>query len=206
MGQLVIIRHGQTEWNAQGKWTGVTEVDLTEKGREEAREAGEIIKDIKFDVVFVAGMRRARQTYEEMCGVMNCDIKPISTDELDERDYGIYTGMNKWELKEKIDPEEFQKIRRGWDTPIPEGESLQQVYERVVPYYQAKILPELQNKKNVLIVAHGNSMRALVKHIENLSPEAIEKVELGTGQVRYYKITRDGHVDDQKILTCGQKA
>jgi 2,3-bisphosphoglycerate-dependent phosphoglycerate mutase len=206
MAWLVIVRHGQTEWNAKGWWTGKTEVDLTEQGREEAREAGAILSDYKFDVVYLSGMRRAEQTYTEMCGPMNCDIKAVRSSALDERDYGTYTGKNKWEIKEQVGEEKFQDIRRGWDTDIPGGESLQQVYERVIPYYENNILPELKEGKNILIVAHGNSMRALVKYVEKLSPEDIENIELGTGQVRCYNLNEQGEVKEMKILSTGQKA
>ena len=117
---------------------------------------------------------------------------------MDERDYGIYTGQNKWEIKKEIGEEQFQKLRRGWNTGIPKGETLEDVYDRVVPYYKTQILPDLEAHKNVLVVAHGNSLRALVKYLDNISNEDIEKLEIATGEIYIYS------VDDQAVIASKQ--
>jgi 2,3-bisphosphoglycerate-dependent phosphoglycerate mutase len=121
-----------------------------------------------------------------------------------ERHYGIHTGKNKWQVKEEIGEEAFQSIRRGWDTPIPEGETLKEVYERVKPYYEEHIKSDLMSSRNVLIVAHGNSLRALVKHLENLNEEEIVSVEIATGEVHCYTLNENGAVIDKVILPLAQ--
>lgn len=184
MAKLFLVRHGESEWNKLGLWTGWTDVSLTEKGREEARQAGEKLKDEKIDVVYVSDLQRAVQTFEEIKKV--CDLKDFeykTSPAIKERDYGIYTAKNKWQIKEEVGEAEFQKIRRGWDTPIPEGESLKDVYDRVVPYYESDIKKDLAAGKNVLVVAHGNSLRALVKYLKNISNAEIPNLEIATGEV-----------------------
>lgn len=184
MAKLFLVRHGESEWNKLGLWTGWTDIDLTEKGKEEARQAGEKLKNEKIDVVYVSDLKRAAQTFEEIKKV--CDLKDFEykvSPAIKERDYGIYTAKNKWQIKEEVGEEEFQKIRRGWDVAIPEGESLKDVYDRVVPYYESDIKKDLEAGKNVLVVAHGNSLRALVKYLKNISEDEIPNLEIATGEV-----------------------
>lgn len=202
MGWLALVRHGNSEWNKLGKWTGWTDVDLTAEGKEEARQAGVALCDLPIDEVHLSKLKRTHQTFAEMAKEMKCDVLPNIDSALNERDYGVYTGKNKWEIKEEVGDEQFNKLRRGWDTPIPEGESLAEVYKRVVPYYKQYILPALKEGKNVLIVAHGNTLRALVKYLESLDEEAIEQVEVGTGEVRCYRIDENSTVCEKKIMTA----
>lgn len=199
MAYLVLVRHGESTWNAKGIWTGWTDVGLSEKGREEAREAGRVIKDIDFQIVFVSALKRAKETLEEIEKALEVKIPTIENEALNERDYGDYTGKNKWQVKEQLGKEEFLKLRRSWDYPVPNGESLKDVYQRVVPYYQTYILPELQKGKNVLVSAHGNSLRALVKLLDNLSDEDVAKLEIPTGQVLVYSISSDGKILSKEI-------
>src|ERR1700690_3642621 len=169
MAYLILVRHGKSQWNLLGKWTGFTDVDLVQEGIEEARRAAEAIKDIRIDCAFTSDLKRAKQTFVEICNALHSpEIKQVEDPALRERDYGAYTGKNKWEVKEEIGEEAFQRIRRGWDVPIPGGETLKDVYDRVVPYYTSRILPELLSGKNLLVVAHGNSLRALVKYLEHI--------------------------------------
>ena len=141
---------------------------------------------------------RAIQTLDymkETLGDIPTEIDPA----LRERSYGIYTGKNKWQVKEEVGEEEFQRIRRSWDHPIPEGENLKQVYERVVPYFEKRILPDLKAGKNVLVSAHGNSLRALVKRLDNISDETISELEIGTGEVYIYDFDGEGNIVNKEV-------
>ena len=204
MAYLVLVRHGESEWNAKGLWTGWTDVSLSEKGLEEAREAGEALKDIHFDFAYNSSLKRAQQTWGEIQKVIGqTDLQATINKALDERDYGELTGKNKWEVKEQIGDEEFTKIRRSWDYPPPKGESLKMVYERVLPYYESEILPKLKAGKNVIVAAHGNSLRALIKYLNNISDADIPKFELATGGVYVYQLDNEGKVTSSELRTSG---
>ncbi len=197
---LVLIRHGESEWNAKGLWTGWSDPPLSELGKKQAKEAGINLKDIHFDNAYTSALLRAIQTLD---GVKNAkgqkSIPTISNKALNERDYGAMTGKNKWEIQKEFGDEQFLKWRRGWDEPIPQGESLKDVYARVVPYYTEHILPKLKSGKNVIIAAHGNSLRALVKYLEDLSDLEVTKLEIPVGQIHVYQIDEDGKVVDKEI-------
>lgn len=202
MSKLILVRHGESTWNAKGLWTGLVDVPLSERGKEEARQAAEAIKDLPIDTTFTSPLKRAKETLDEMKKIFLPNLlNPSQTESaaLNERDYGAYTGKNKWEIKETMGEETFRKIRRGWDYPIPGGEALKDVYNRVVPYYQERIEPLLRDGRNVLIVAHGNSIRALVKYLENISDNDIENLELATGEIYLYDIGRKGRVIKKEI-------
>lgn len=199
MAYLVLVRHGESEWNAKGLWTGWTDVNLSENGKEEARKAGEVLKDIHPDFAYTSALKRAQQTLEEIQNVIGTNLTPIADKAFNERDYGDFTGKNKWEVKEQVGEEEFQKLRRSWDYPPANGESLRMVYERVIPYYQTEIEPKLIEGKNVIIAAHGNSLRALIKYLENISDEEIPSLELATGGVYVYQIDKTGKVTSKEI-------
>lgn len=190
-GTLVVTRHGESEWNVLGKWTGWTDVGLTEKGFNDAKEIGKIIGDFDYDEIYVSSLKRTEETLQGIIQGMERssmnELPKTAARELNERDYGVYTGKDKWEVKEEVGEDEFNVIRRGWDNEIPQGENLKQVYERVVPYFMAKILPKLQNGETILLVAHGNSIRALIKYLENVSDEAIADVEMKFGRVLVYE-------------------
>lgn len=200
MAYLVLVRHGESEWNKAGLWTGWTDIGLSEKGREEAKRAGQNLQDVEFDLAFTSPLIRAKETLEIIKKELGIENLPTEANTaLDERHYGIYTGKNKWQLKEKLGEEKFLKIRRGWDVPIPGGETLKDVYQRVVPFYEQHILPELNTGKNVLISAHGNSLRALVKFLENISDEDIPNLEISTGEIYIYQIDNNGKMISKKI-------
>lgn len=200
MAYLILVRHGESEWNAKGVWTGLNDVSLTEKGREEARKAALFIKDIKIDVAFISSLTRAKETLDEIRKVLNLEnVEILENAALNERDYGNYAGQNKWKVKEKVGEENFKKIRRGWDFPIPNGESLKDVYNRVIPYYKNYIVNKIIENKNVLISAHGNSLRALIKYLENIKDEDIPFLEMTTGEVYIYKMDDQGNVISKEI-------
>lgn len=200
MAYLVLVRHGESEWNKTGIWTGLTDIGLSQKGRQEARQAAEKIKDISLNTVYASILVRAKQTWEEMQKVLKTSNLPIFEDKaLNERDYGELTGKSKWDIQKKYGEEKFLDIRRGWSVPIPNGETLKDVYNRVVPYYQSAILPHLKSGKNVAVVAHGNSLRALVKYVENIPDEEIKNLEIPTGQVYIYQIDKDGFILSKQI-------
>lgn len=200
MAYLILVRHGESEWNAKGVWTGLTDIPLSEKGREEARLAGKALKNSKIDLAYTSPLVRARQTLDEIKSVLGFSNLPtIESKALNERDYGDLTGKNKWEIEKKVGEDKFQMIRRGWNTPIQNGETLKDVYDRVVPYYQKEILPKLKEEKNVLIVAHGNSLRALVKYLENISDKDVENLEIATGEIYIYEINQGGKIVSKEI-------
>ena len=200
MAYLVLVRHGKSEWNLLGKWTGYTDIGLVQQGIEEAQRAGEAIKDIPIDCAFIADLKRAQETFVEICRVLDTpDMKKVIDPALKERHYGVYTGKNKWEVQKEIVEEAFQKLRRGWDVLIPEGETLKDVHARVVPYYEKNIKPLLLEGKNLLVVAHGNSLRALVKHLENIPEDKIAELEIGTGEVYCYEFGAEGKIAGKTI-------
>jgi len=200
VANLILVRHGESEWNAKGLWTGLTDIGLSEKGIQQSRFAGEKLKGMSIDLAFASVLIRAKQTLDEIKNVLKIDIPTFEDKALNERDYGIYTGKNKWEIQKEVGNEQFLKIRRSWDSPIENGESLKDVYDRTIPYYQAEILPELKKGKNVLIIAHGNSLRALIKYLENINDEGVSELEIEVGEVDLFEIDNNGNVISKKIL------
>lgn len=195
MGRIVLIRHGSSVWNEKGLWTGWHDIPLSAKGKEEARMAAYAIKDIEFHISFTSDLSRAFQTLEIIKKELNLANLPITKHSaLKERHYGEFAGISKWRVKKKVGEEKFKKLRRGWNSPIKGGETLKDVFARVVPYFKESINPHLSKGKNVLVVAHGNSIRAIIKHLEGLSNVKIEEVEIRTGEVLLYEIDRFGKI------------
>jgi 2,3-bisphosphoglycerate-dependent phosphoglycerate mutase len=202
MGKLIIIRHGESEWNALGQWTGITDVNITEKGRSDGTKVGVLISDISIHHAYTSPLKRTHQTLDAVLeGHGQKDLPRKAHAGISERDYGEYTGLNKWEVKEKVGEETFNGIRRGWDHPIPGGETLKTVYERVVPFFNDIILPHMQQGHNVIMVAHGNSIRALIKHLEAIADYDIGDVEMNFDTVLIYDIDQDGHVTNKEVRT-----
>jgi len=200
MSYLVLVRHGTSEYNIKGLWTGWDNPPLHEQGIEEAKRAGESLKDIHFDYMYASALLRAEQTLDEIKKIIGQeDIPTTANTLLNERNYGDFTGKNKWQVKKEVGEEIFQKIRRSWDYPIPNGESLKQVYEREIPYFVSTILPQVKTGKNVLIVSSGNALRAIVKYLEHTSDEAITGLEFGLGEAYVYEIDRNGNVTHKEI-------
>ncbi len=203
-GTLILVRHHESEWNKLGIWTGLTDIGLTEYGFEQSEEMGKLIANIHIDQAFVSEQKRSSQTLEHMILGMKQNAFPIDrSGAINERDYGDYTGKNKWEVQKEIGEEAFENIRRGWNEPVPHGETLKMVYERAVPFYLSTIVPMLMTGKNVLVVSHGNTIRALSKYIENISDEGIKKVEMLIGCILLYQVDKEGRViPDKKELRC----
>jgi 2,3-bisphosphoglycerate-dependent phosphoglycerate mutase len=186
---LVLIRHGQSLWNAENRFTGWTDIDLSKKGEYEAEMAGEKLENISFDVVHTSALMRAQRTAEIIIqhNKISKDIPVYKDERLNERHYGSLQGLNKTETAEKYGAEQVHIWRRSFDIAPPEGESLKMTAERTLPYFKEDILKHLNEGKNVLVSAHGNSLRSIVMHIENISKENIVKLEIQTGVPRTYE-------------------
>lgn len=195
MALLVLLRHGESQWNKENRFTGWIDVDLSERGEQEAYAAGQILRTIPIDAVFTSALRRAIRTAEIALEAAGKSHLPITKDAaLNERHYGDLQGLNKDEVAQTYGQEQFKLWRRSYDVAPPNGESLKMTQERVLPYYQQHILPLLKAGNNVLVVAHGNSLRALVMALENLSPEQIIETNIPTGIPFGYIIDAQGNV------------
>jgi 2,3-bisphosphoglycerate-dependent phosphoglycerate mutase len=195
MAYLALVRHGMSEYNKQGLWTGWDDPVLTPEGIEQAKKAGEALKDIQFDFAFTSILTRAKQTLEEIKKVTGQQNLFTTEDKaLNERNYGDYTRKNKWQVKEQIGEDEFTKLRRSWDYPIPNGESLKQVYERETPYFEHEILPKVKGGKNVIIVSSGNALRCIAKYLERIEDDKIAAFEIGVGEVLLYGLDVLGNI------------
>lgn len=200
IGKLILARHHESEWNKLGKWTGLRDRHLDQYGFDKSGDMGLLIKDIKIEYAFASMLVRSIETLSCMLNV--CEQYEVPTEHsaaLNERNYGDYTGKNKFEMEQLLGEEEYKKLRRGWDYPIPHGESLKMVYERVVPYFQQHIWPKLAEGKNTLVVAHGNSLRALIKYLEHISDEEIAEVEMPFGAVIVYELGAAGEVLKKEV-------
>lgn len=188
MVTLVLIRHGQSIWNAENKFTGWTDVGLSEKGIKEAQDAGKKLEDVAFDVVHTSALIRAQKTAEIIIknNKKSKDIPVYKDKRLNERHYGSLQGLNKKETAEKYGAEQVHIWRRSFDIPPPDGESLKMNAERTIPYFKENVVEDLKNGKNVLVSAHGNSLRSIVMYIENISKEDVVKLEIQTGVPRTY--------------------
>ena len=189
MAILVLIRHGQSLWNAENRFTGWTDIDLSKKGENEARDAGEKLENVAFDVVHTSALMRAQRTAEIIIkhNKKSQDIPTYKDERLNERHYGSLQGLNKTETAEKYGAEQVHIWRRSFDISPPDGESLKMTAERTLPYFKEDVLKHLNEGKNVLISAHGNSLRSIVMFIENISKEDIVKLEIQTGVPRTYE-------------------
>lgn len=207
MAYLVLVRHGQSEWNALGLWTGQEDVSLTEQGKAEARAAAEHLRDITLHKAYASGLSRTQQTLHEIKEALeHTELETVHHEALNERHYGDYQAKNKWEIKDAIGEEEFTKLRRNWDHPVPNGETLKDVHARVLPFYEESILQDLKEGKNIIVAAHGNSLRALMKHLEEIDDENVHELEIGTGEVVMYEINEDGSTVSKSVLNQGGKA
>lgn len=192
LGLLVVCRHAESEWNKLGRWTGLTDVGLSEAGKAAAVETGKVIRAIPFDHVYTSSLRRTQETLAGIYQGMGVDMPEYQTnDALNERDYGELTGKNKWEVQQSVGDEQFQAIRRGWAADVPGGENLQMVYDRLMPFFDSEIRPKLKAGEKILIVSHGNTIRALMKSLDNLTPEDIEHIEMPFNHVLFYTFDAD---------------
>src|SRR5258708_3454915 len=194
MAYLALVRHGTSEYNEKGLWAGWDDPLLTEKGKEDAKEAGEHLKDIHFDAGFISDLQRHKQTIDIIFATTNQQVPITVSNALKERDYGDFTANNKWDVKKKLGEAEFLKLRRAWDYPVPNGESLKQVYDREVPYYESTILPKLKEGGNILIAGSGNNLRALVKYLEDVPDDQIDQVQIAPGEIYLYQVNEQGEI------------
>ncbi len=202
---LVLLRHGQSDWNLKNIFTGWRDVDLSEQGVAEARAAGRLLKarGIKFDVAFTSALVRAQRTLDLVLEEMGQENLPVFKDQaLNERDYGDLVGLNKDDARKKWGAEQVQKWRRSYDVAPPGGESLKDTVARALPYFVQEILPRVLRGERVLVSAHGNSLRALVMVLEKLSPAAIVKRELATGLPILYRLNADSTLAEKQELSA----
>ena len=208
MNKLILLRHGQSQWNLENRFTGWKNVQLTEKGESEAKKAGELIKKhkINIDKVFSSVLDRATKTAE--IAIKNAELNNLlennklvmtRSEKLNERDYGDLVGLNKQETSNKFGKEQVHIWRRSYDTPPPNGESLKDVVERVSPYFEEKIKPLLKKGENILIAAHGNSLRAMMIELGMYKPEEISFIELPTGSPLCINLVKGKLVDFQYL-------
>lgn len=206
---LVLVRHGQSEWNRLNLFTGWRDPDLTERGLIEARWAGRLIKTqaVRFDAAFTSGLKRAQNTLDIILSEIDQTDTPITRDvALNERDYGDLSGLNKDEARKKWGDDQIMLWRRSFDVPPPGGESLKDTAARVLPYYAANIWPLVRAGKNVIVTAHGNSLRALIMHLEQLTGEEILQRELATAAPIVYRLRPDGIAAERRNLLHGSSS
>lgn len=195
MGKLVLVRHGQSQWNLENRFTGWVDVPITPLGENEAHRAGKELKGIKFDVAFTSELKRAQQTLGIILEEIGQKDLPVKKDKaLNERHYGDLQGLDKAETAKKYGDAQVHIWRRSFDVQPPNGESLKDTAARTLPYFDAEILPQVKNGKNVLVSAHGNSLRAILMELEKLTPEQIMQVNIGTCLPIYYDIGPKGEV------------
>ena len=228
MVHLVLIRHGQSEWNSQNKFTGWVDIDLSDKGKEEAKIAGELINNesLKFDYYFSSYQKRAINTLKLILETTKIEnLKFEEAWQLNERHYGALTGLNKDEMKKKLGEKKIYEFRRSWSLKpenldknnayhplniekyknipkinIPNSESLEDTYNRVIPYFEDKILKLLKLKKKILVAAHGNSIRALCKYLFKISNEDISNLEIPTGNPLVINFDKNLNVIEARYL------
>jgi 2,3-bisphosphoglycerate-dependent phosphoglycerate mutase len=194
MPYLILTRHGESQFNAKSLWTGTWDVPLTKKGRHEATLMARAVKDVKPAVAYTSALSRATETLTIILATNRWKPKVAADAALNERDYGDLTGMNKWAVEEQHGEAQFNKWRRGWDEPVPGGETLKDVYARAVPYFKKHALSDLEHGKNVLITAHGNTLRALIKYLDKLTDDQVQNLEMPFGQVLVYAFDDKGHL------------
>ncbi len=204
-GTLVLVRHGQSEWNKKNLFTGWKDPDLTEQGVAEAIEAGKLLADrgMKFDIAFTSDLIRAQKTCQHILdGVGQSSLETIRDQALNERNYGDLAGLNKDDARKKWGEEQVHIWRRSYDTPPPgdEGESLRDTGARVWPYYMQEVLPRVLRNETVLVAAHGNSLRSLVMILDHMTQESVTSLNLGTGVPMIYTLNADSTVANKEVL------
>ena len=198
--KLYLIRHGQSTYNLENRFTGWKNVDLTDLGINQAKEAAKLLKNQNFDIAFTSNLLRAQKTLKIILDEIGCDIKTIKNEALNERDYGDLVGQNKSEAADKFGEDQVQIWRRSFDTPPPNGESLKMTLERTLPYFNSKIRPLLQTGKNVILSAHGNSIRSIIMDLFQYSSEQILKTEVGWCEPIIYTFDSFGKIIDFKLI------
>ena len=201
MGRLVLLRHGESQWNLENRFTGWVDVPLSAKGEEEAREAGKKLIGYRFDRAFTSVLTRAIETLRIVLEVIGQSHIPIEKDQaLNERMYGELQGLDKAETAKKYGEQQVKLWRRSYDVRPPGGESLRDTAERVLPYYESRIKPHLLAGETILIVAHGNSLRALVMHLDRLTPDQVLELNIPTGAPLLYEFGPEGTATAHRYL------
>jgi len=201
MSLLVLIRHGESQWNLENRFTGWVDVPLTDKGRAEAHRAGERIRQIRFDQGYCSVLQRAKETLAIVLEETGQRDLPVLYDQaLNERHYGDLQGLNKAETAKKFGDAQVHLWRRSYDIAPPGGESLKDTAARTLPYFEAHVLPDLRAGKNVLIVAHGNSLRSIVMSLDKLTREQVLELNLATGVPIVYDVTPDLQIRSKQTL------
>jgi 2,3-bisphosphoglycerate-dependent phosphoglycerate mutase len=198
--KLILIRHGQSLWNLEDRFTGWVDVPLTELGIEEARRAGTLLKGANVDVAYTSTLTRAQETLRLVAQEAGINPPVIRDQALNERHYGDLQGLNKARTAEKFGAEQVKIWRRSYDVPPPNGESLKDTAERTLPFFERCILGDIAQGKNVLVVAHGNSNRSIVMKLDNLTKEQVLELNLGTAVPLVYDLTNEGKVVGKQIL------
>ncbi|CAM3490899.1 2,3-diphosphoglycerate-dependent phosphoglycerate mutase [Corallococcus sp. ZKHCc1 1396] len=198
---LALVRHGQSLWNHENRFTGFVDVPLTEQGRNEARKAADALKGLKFDVAYTSALSRAQETLSILLDALGQRPPVIRDAALNERHYGDLQGLNKADAAKEFGEKQVHIWRRSYDVPPPNGESLEMTAKRVLPFYDRAIAGDLRQGKNVLVVAHGNSNRSLVMRLDKLSGEAVVALELATGVPVVYDVTPEGQVVSKRGAT-----
>jgi 2,3-bisphosphoglycerate-dependent phosphoglycerate mutase len=202
---LVLVRHGESEWNKANRFTGWKDVGLTEEGMTEAHRAGTLLKETgqRFDCAFTSTLKRAHNTLDIILDELGQGKLPtVKAAALNERDYGELVGINKDEARKRWGAEQVHIWQRSYDTAPPGGESLKDTALRVIPFFQKWIVPELQKGKNVILVAHGNSLRSLIMELDKLDPDEVMQVELPTASPLIYRMNADGSVAEKRDLAA----
>lgn len=197
---MILVRHGQSLWNLENRFTGWVDVPLTELGVSEARRAGELLKGYEVQVAYTSGLRRAQDTLANVMEAAGFDCPVIRDAALNERDYGDLAGLNKDDMRKKYGEEQVHIWRRSYDVAPPNGESLKDTRARTVPFFERAILGDIRQGKNVLVVAHGNSNRSIVMAVEDMTPEQILATELKTGVPLVYELTDEGKMVSKSVL------
>lgn len=201
MGKLILLRHGESQWNLENRFTGWVDVDLTDKGKRDAYESGKLIQEIPIDIAFTSVLIRAINTLTEALRGAGQELVTIVKDAaLNERMYGDLQGLDKAETAKKYGDDQVKIWRRSFDVPPPNGESLKDTAARTLPYFDKQILPLIKEGKNVLIAAHGNSLRAIVMQLENLSRTEILELNIPNAVPIVYEIDESGIIVNKQIL------
>ena len=200
MGTFIVVRHHESDWNHKGLWTGMRDRHLTEYGFKKSEEMGLLIKEIHIDHAYASMQVRSIETLSSMLEAMGQFHVPTEhSSALNERDYGDYTGRDKWEMEKILGEDGWNAVRRDWNCPVPNGETLKMVYERTVPFFVNNILPRLRNGENVLMASHGNAIRSLMKYIEGIADDKVKDIEMLFGAVVVYKLDSEGHSIEKEV-------
>ncbi len=200
MPKLVLIRHGQSLWNLENRFTGWVDVPLTAQGEQEATKAGETLKGMQFDVAYTSALFRAQRTLDLVLAAMGAKVPIIRDQALNERHYGDLQGLNKAETAKRYGDDQVKIWRRSYATPPPNGEALKNTAERTLPFFERCILGDIKQGKNVLVVAHGNSNRSIVMQLDELSEAEVLELNLDTGVPLVYELDNDGKVISKAVL------